>query len=128
MQHMADRKPVNPTELRDHLANERTLLAWIRTAITIAGLGFVVAKFGILLREVSGTSIHTTTERAGAVVGVALVIVGILTAALATARFLQTRRDIDAGIVRFSPALDIVLAVLFAATGIVLAGYLIVTS
>jgi putative membrane protein len=30
--------------LRDHLANERTLLAWTRTALAVAALGFVVAK------------------------------------------------------------------------------------
>src|SRR5664279_1361458 len=35
----------------DHLANERTFLAWIRTSISIIVFGFVVAKFGITLRE-----------------------------------------------------------------------------
>jgi putative membrane protein len=32
--------------MRDLLASNRTLLAWIRTALSLAGLGFVVAKFG----------------------------------------------------------------------------------
>lgn len=32
--------------MRDLLASNRTLLAWIRTALSFAGLGFVVAKFG----------------------------------------------------------------------------------
>ena len=35
----------------DHLANERTFLAWIRTSISIIVFGFVVARFGITLRE-----------------------------------------------------------------------------
>jgi putative membrane protein len=34
-------------DLRDYLAEERTLLAWIRTGIALMGLGFVIARFGI---------------------------------------------------------------------------------
>jgi putative membrane protein len=37
--------------MRDLLASNRTLLAWDRTAISFAGLGFVVAKFGLFLRS-----------------------------------------------------------------------------
>ena len=70
--------------LRDHLANERTFLAWTRTAITVMALGFVVAKFGILLREIGGTGVQPLTVRAGAVVGILLVLSGILLLALAT--------------------------------------------
>jgi putative membrane protein len=33
-------------ELRDYLAEERTFLAWVRTGISLMGLGFVVARFG----------------------------------------------------------------------------------
>ncbi|MBL7696886.1 MAG: DUF202 domain-containing protein [Chitinophagaceae bacterium] len=36
---------------RDHLANERTFLAWIRTSLAIIGLGFVVVKFSLFVRE-----------------------------------------------------------------------------
>lgn len=32
--------------MRDLLASNRTMLAWIRTALSFAGVGFVVAKFG----------------------------------------------------------------------------------
>jgi putative membrane protein len=35
--------------VRDHLANERTLLAWVRTAIAFMAFGVAVAKLGILL-------------------------------------------------------------------------------
>jgi putative membrane protein len=46
---MADAGPVHADDsarMRDLLASNRTLLAWIRTALSFAGLGFVVAKFG----------------------------------------------------------------------------------
>ena len=117
-----------PNELRDHLANERTFLAWMRTSITIVALGFVVAKFGILLREVSGGHVNTLTARAGAVVGVALVIGGMALGALATLKFLRIRRDIERSVIAFSPVLDIVLAITVVIAAIILAAYMIVTA
>jgi hypothetical protein len=45
-------EPVHPEDsarMRDLLASNRTLLAWVRTAISFAGLGFVVARFGLFL-------------------------------------------------------------------------------
>lgn len=38
---------------RVYLAAERTLLAWIRTGLALMGFGFVVARFGLFLREVA---------------------------------------------------------------------------
>jgi putative membrane protein len=54
--------------MRDLLASNRTMLAWIRTALSFAGIGFVVAKFG----RTRGM-IHL----AGGV-GIFLVVVGLL--------------------------------------------------
>ena len=117
-----------PNELRDHLANERTLLAWVRTSIAVIALGFVVAKFGILLREVGGAHVHALTAKMGAVVGVLLVTSGVVIMGLATAKFLQIRSNIDRDVVRFSPALDIALSVIVVAVSIVLAVYMIITA
>ncbi len=41
-----DKKPDRSTQ---HLANERTFLAWLRTCIALMGLGFVVARFSLFL-------------------------------------------------------------------------------
>ena len=117
-----------PNELRDHLANERTFLAWIRTSITIIALGFVVAKFGILLREVGGTRVHPLTARAGAIVGVVLVFAGIVVVVLAMLRFLQTKRNIESSTLNFSPAIDVALAVILGAISVALAVYMIATA
>ena len=46
-------RPSGDRRLADHLANERTLLAWSRTSIAIIALGFVVARFGLLIRELT---------------------------------------------------------------------------
>jgi putative membrane protein len=54
---MSDPLPPLPERetLRLHQANERTLLAWIRTAIALMGFGFVVARFGLFLRELAAS-------------------------------------------------------------------------
>jgi len=116
--------------LRDHLANERTFLAWIRTSVTLIALGFVVAKFGILLREIGGTQAPAPalTARAGAFVGVALVAGGCATALLAMSRFLRLRQEIERGKIAYSPALDLALGAIIAVASVVLAVYIVVTS
>ncbi|MCA3748523.1 MAG: DUF202 domain-containing protein, partial [Rubrobacter sp.] len=42
------RKPERDAEIREHLANERTLLAWVRTGVGLISLGFVVERAGAL--------------------------------------------------------------------------------
>ena len=120
--------PPGPNALRDHLANERTFLAWMRTVIAIIALGFVVPKFGIVLREETGVHIQTSTVRLAAIVGVLLISGGALTALLATLRFLQVRRDIDNQLVDFRPQLDIILAAVVGLTSLILAVYIAITS
>jgi uncharacterized membrane protein YidH (DUF202 family) len=46
--------------LRDSLAAERTLLAWIRTGLALMGFGFVVARFGLFLQQVQLIQQHAT--------------------------------------------------------------------
>lgn len=116
-----------PNTLRDHLANERTFLAWMRTAIAIVALGFVVSRFGIFLRELSGKP-HEAAVRFGAVVGVALVLAGVASAVLAALRFMRTRHDIEYDIVDFRPWPDLVLAGIVAIVSVVMAVYLVATS
>ena len=37
----------------DHLANERTFLAWIRTTLGIMAFGFVVEKFSFFIKQIA---------------------------------------------------------------------------
>src|SRR3981081_3879675 len=94
----------NPeTKAREHLANERTLLAWIRTAIALMGLGFVVARFGLFLHEISAIGGHAVPTNAAysGPSGIVLVAAGLLAVAMSTFRFFQAREQIEKG--RFEP-------------------------
>src|ERR687885_1498861 len=124
----APAKSPNPNELRDHLANERTLLAWARTAITIMALGFVIAKFGILVREVRGLT-HAAQEAAhfSALFGAALACTGAVALAFAAAEFVRVKRGIDRQEVYFSATVGLVVAAVLTVVGLLLAAYLLVT-
>src|ERR1051326_5924560 len=105
----------NPNRARDHLANERTFLAWVRTGAAIVIFGFAIGRFSIALRR-GGISVWMGAS--SIVLGVMLVVAGLI-------RYRKTRVRLDQG--TFEPAgfvLDLVttLTVLF---GLVLAGYLI---
>lgn len=118
-----------PDTTNNHLANERTFLAWIRSSISIIVFGFVVSKFGIALREfflVQGHHIKESND--SLIMGVVFMGVGITTALTSMIRYQITRRRIEAG--DFKPAnITIILLGLFAATfGIVLMIYLIVAT
>ena len=80
---------------REHLANERTLLAWARTAITFEALGFGVSRFDIFLRQSeSSTSSHSALSAA---LGIVFVAAGMVAAALGALRFFTARSQIEEG-------------------------------
>jgi putative membrane protein len=85
----------------DHAANERTFLAWIRTAIAVIAFGFVVEKFNLFLLTIasvgpSGGERHVPHGRlpgpAGRYDGLALIVVGIAVIVVATVRYVRTAR------------------------------------
>ncbi len=118
--------PENPNRARDHLANERTFLAWLRTGLAIVVFGFAIGRFAIAVRQfleyqgrrVAGGGFSVWFGTAAMLAGVALTLAGL-------ARYRRTRAMLEAG--RFEPAgfvVDVV-AVLTALFGLALAGYLI---
>ena len=117
--------PSNPT---DYLANERTFLAWVRTAVTIMAFGFVVARFGLLLRELSGSSTGSTpTAPISEATGVLLVLAGSVILALAFARFLRSRNDLQSNRFESRVGLEWALTLLLVAVGAGVALYLLLT-
>jgi putative membrane protein len=113
----------------DHLANERTFLAWIRTSISIIVFGFVVAKFGITLRELLLAQGSTVRESgASLMIGLGFMAMGIFMALAAWFRYQSTMRRIETGDFKPAKAIVTVLAVLAALFGVILAVYLIFTA
>lgn len=116
--------PAHPT---DHLANERTFLAWIRTAVTIMAFGFVVARFGLLLRELAGPSSVAPPTPISQATGVLLVLAGSAILVVAFLRFLATRSDLESDRFRSRAGLEWALTILMVLVGGGLAAYLLVT-
>lgn len=84
--------------LRLHQANERTFLAWVRTALALMGFGFVVARFGMFLRELANVHPDAITVRGvpwSLSAGVALTVLGALTIVGSMIRFYATTRAIE---------------------------------
>ncbi len=116
---------------RVFFAAERTLLAWIRTGLTVMAFVFVVARFGLFLRLLAvqqgqgaaQAQVHNTASNG---IGIALVLIG---AACMIVGALQHRRFVTrlppADVPRsHAPMFPIVLSLLLAGLGIVLAAYL----
>jgi putative membrane protein len=79
----------------DHAANERTYLAWVRTAITVMAFGFLLERFDIFLSYISravGRSIPQLHVRASEWLGLLLLVFGALVVLFATLRFQRNRR------------------------------------
>lgn len=67
---------------RVYLAAERTLLAWLRTAIAVIGMGFLVARFGLFLALVQADR-QAHRSLVSDLIGVALVVLGVVMIVLA---------------------------------------------
>ena len=124
--------PISESDPRVFFAAERTLLAWLRTGLTIIALGFVVSRFGLFVQLLATQSQGTapaTHSSLSAGLGVTFVIVGtlaIIVAAVQHQRFVATLPQADLPRA-YSRAFALVLSVLVGALGLVLAGYLLVT-
>jgi len=81
---------------QEHLANERTFLAWVRTTIALISLGFVLARLGPWLND-GGTK--RVLSRASPI-GICLVLFGALLTLLAAWRYDAVNRQIEAGLVK----------------------------
>ena len=79
----------NPSRVRDHLANERTYLAWMRSAIALMGFGVVIVR----LRQFHIPQIHRPGT--GWRLGLLFSMVGLMTVFLSTLYYFLIRYDID---------------------------------
>jgi inner membrane protein YidH len=118
-----------PVDPRIYFAAERTLLAWVRTGLAMMGFGFVVARFGLFLRELAAvpgaTSHHPSGLSLGA--GTTLVVLGVVVNVSAAVKHWHTIRRLERGQpLRFrAVSLGTGVAVLLALLGLLIATYLL---
>ena len=109
---------------RIYLAAERTFLAWLRTSLAMMGFGFVVARFGLFMREIAPAQSTTPPSPAGLSVkgGTALVMAGVLVAIASMVRYRRMVQRIDRGAELAGPSwLAISISIGLALIGSVLA-------
>jgi putative membrane protein len=114
----------------DHAANERTFLAWVRTAVAMMGFGFVVERFDLFLRATPVVAPSpfpgAHNLRLGELAGLMLMAAGLAIVGVAIGRFMKTTREIDDEVTHKGPGerLDVALGVLLFLIGAALLGYL----
>jgi len=127
---MSDQR-LPPQDPRVRFAAERTLLAWLRTGLALMGFGFVVARFGLFLREIAAVGhvpVHQHATGSSLWIGVGLIALGVAVSLLASFeyfRFIQASKQGHSYLPR-TALLAVVVAAILGLLGIVMAIYLIV--
>ena len=113
--------------VRDHLANERTFLAWLRGGMGAMAVGVIVAKLGVILAYLHGHGPPQHIAYAGQV-GAALVLVGVAVIVGATASYVRAMRRIERRELRASVRADLALARGLVVLAVGLAVYLLLST
>jgi putative membrane protein len=120
----------NSYDPRVRFAIERTLLAWVRTGLALMGFGFVVARFGLFLREIEAVRQAAPLKAPTGLslwIGTALILLGVIVNLLVSAEHLQLMRQVQSeppyGV--RSWLLGVGVALVLAILGIAMAVYLV---
>ncbi len=123
--------PLKKASISDHLANERTFLAWVRTSIGIMGFGFVVVKFSLFIRQLAaalGNQSHNHSTGYSPLIGILLIGLGSLTLLLGYYRYYTMKKQLDQGLYYYSSLMNQLLASLLFIISIFLLIYVIKTT
>jgi putative membrane protein len=115
----------------DHLANERTFLAWIRTGIGIMGFGFVVVKFSLFMKQVTAVlgkqlSLHQSGD--SRIIGISIVGLGTCVVIFSYLSYMNTKRQLDEGRYAHSTLFVKIITVMICLVSILLLIYLMKTT
>ncbi len=105
--------------IQQHLANERTYLAWIRTSVTIIGVGFLITNLHFSTHKTNIKIANLLAE----IVGLSSILVGIVIILMSTYSYFHKGKDINQQSFLFPKILIIVLSLLIIIIFIVFAVY-----
>jgi putative membrane protein len=109
----------------DHAANERTYLAWVRTALAFMAFGLLLERFDLFVR--SAQAPDPATQGMSRVAGLALIVLGAAVLATSTHRYLQFKRLISSREARDFAAsrTDLVLVAIVGFLGLCMSVYVV---
>jgi putative membrane protein len=113
----------------DHAANERTFLAWVRTAIAVMAFGFVIERFDLFIQAISSQRqalLNSSGSIFANVAGLAFIAIGVAMIVIAGFRFARTAKSIETEneVPSTGERFDLALAVLLGLLGASLFLYL----
>jgi putative membrane protein len=118
----------------EHLANERTFLAWLRTCIALMGLGFVIARFSLFLKEfgiITKNQIipsNLPSSSSSTMLGMSMIGLGILLIIYALINYLKTQKAIEAGSYVPKPSIVYLATIVIVVFGVITIAYLVLIS
>lgn len=126
---MSDDELASERDPRVFLAAERTLLAWVRTGLAMMGFGFVVARFGLFLRELAAVEVREPSDHAQVSLwaGTALVAMGVVVNVISAVNHARFIDRFNKGMpLRARPiSMGVVVSLLLALLGLALCVYLV---
>jgi putative membrane protein len=114
----------------DHAANERTFLAWVRTAIAVMAFGFVIERFDLFLQvaapQLALRQVAPHGQMIANLAGLAFIGIGVVMIVVAGFRLVKTAKAIETDDAVPSPGerSDLALAALLVLLGLALFLYL----
>jgi len=119
--------PKETTDPRIYMASERTMLAWVRTAIALIVFGFVIEKFEFFLLQLEQIfNIHTKSEHKGLFgVGILIIILGLITLTIGVLNFYSTVKKVDTGYYRTNIKLYITYGFIILLVCLILTAYIL---